>query len=88
MSDKAVNGGQGGGQIMQMMRTVIVGQTSQRFVYTLSNGKYLGSIEFDVSSLDMARAIANDFAAYVAQNTNGVQLVPGDALAKLPRPVS
>jgi hypothetical protein len=69
-----------------MLRTVLNENPGTRIIYTLSNGMYLGSIRIDMMSADALKAMAQDFQAFVAEQTGGIQQVPAGALSRLSKP--
>jgi hypothetical protein len=70
---------------LTMRRTFIKGPTSNRLIFTMSDGTYLGSIEFDTSSSQAALMIAKDFQAFVSESIGGImQLPPGATLRPPP----
>lgn len=43
-------------------------------IFTTTVGEYLGSIEFEATSNEALREIANQFQAFVAAQTGGIQV--------------
>jgi hypothetical protein len=68
-----------------MLRTPIMVGGGNRLVYTMSNGAYVGSIVFDGMTADLLRAMAQDFVAFINQQTGGLALAPASALGALPK---
>jgi hypothetical protein len=82
MTDEKVNGS----VQPSLVRTVLNRNPGTRIVYTLTNGMYLGSIEIDMMSAEALKAMTEDFQAFVAQQTGGIQQVPAGALSRLSKP--
>lgn len=80
MTDDKVNGS----PQLTVVRNVLNENPGTRIIYNLSNGMYLGSIRIDMMSIDALKAMAQDFQAFVAEQTGGIQQVPAGALAQLP----
>lgn len=67
---------------VRMLRQVIQTTGSNRVIYTLSNGQYLGSITFDGMTNDALKMMAADFQAMITEVAGGIVQVPG---ARLPQ---
>jgi hypothetical protein len=72
-----------GSKQIAMIRTVIPQPNGAKIVYTTSQGGYVGTVVFDASSPDALSALGNDFQAFCAQQTGGIQVAPPGSLAGL-----
>jgi hypothetical protein len=68
-----------------LVRNVIQQPPGLKLVYTTSQGAFVGELEVLATSGEALAAIANDFQAFAAQQTGGVQIagrLPPGALLK------
>lgn len=76
--NERVNGAGAGAIVqVQLVRTVILRNPGMRLVYALTDGRYVGQIEFEGVDQAFFAAIANDFQAFIAQQTGGLQVAQG-----------
>lgn len=82
--EQSINGAVNG-HPAALIRTAMQQAGVNRVIYTLSNGQYVGTIHFDGMSADLLRAMAQDFHAFINEQTGGVALAPAAALSQLPK---
>jgi hypothetical protein len=68
---------------LELKRTALLAGGINRLIYTMSNGDYVGSIVFDGVNPDALRALANDFQAFIVEQTGGISVAPPGALRQI-----
>lgn len=74
---------------VSLKRMIMPYGPATRFIYCLTNGQYLGTIEFVMVGDDqnLARAISQDFSNFVAHVSGGIVQAPADAVPGLRKPI-
>jgi hypothetical protein len=60
-----------------VLQTLIQKPNGAKIVYTLSNGAYIGTIEFDTASQALLKMLGAEFQAFCAAQTGSLQIAGG-----------